>query len=257
MKFKLLAIAAVMAVSGAANAATIDNGAANNGGLFFQAWDASSSYTLNLNTRMDAFESTVAAAGLVNMSWAADTTFTNFLSTADMASLQWNVQAVDNMGARRFLNTFTAPAPMTTKGNDIIRVASGAVVGTVNAVNVYLKANSSDSAVIAVGNAGYAGILGNNAGGRFGLLNFSNSGTVANNTFDSGLNFMRINAMAGGIAKSTYTTYTDDGVDVKFYLDNMNTLHVTAVPEPETFAMLLAGLGLMGAIARRRNKKSA
>ncbi len=29
---------------------------------------------------------------------------------------------------------------------------------------------------------------------------------------------------------------------------------VAAVPEPETYAMLLAGLGLMGAIARRRNK---
>lgn len=33
---------------------------------------------------------------------------------------------------------------------------------------------------------------------------------------------------------------------------------VTAVPEAETYAMMLAGLGLMGAIARRRNKaKSA
>ena len=29
---------------------------------------------------------------------------------------------------------------------------------------------------------------------------------------------------------------------------------VTAVPEPETYAMLLAGLGLMGAIARRRKQ---
>ena len=29
---------------------------------------------------------------------------------------------------------------------------------------------------------------------------------------------------------------------------------VTAVPEPESYAMLLAGLGVMGAIARRRNK---
>ena len=32
---------------------------------------------------------------------------------------------------------------------------------------------------------------------------------------------------------------------------------VTAVPEPESYAMLLAGLGLMGAIARRRNNKAA
>ena len=34
-------------------------------------------------------------------------------------------------------------------------------------------------------------------------------------------------------------------------------LTVTAVPEPETYAMLLAGLGLMGGIARRRANKAA
>lgn len=32
-------------------------------------------------------------------------------------------------------------------------------------------------------------------------------------------------------------------------------VRVTAVPEPETYAMLLSGLGLMGGIARRRNAK--
>jgi hypothetical protein len=32
---------------------------------------------------------------------------------------------------------------------------------------------------------------------------------------------------------------------------------VAAVPEPETYAMLLAGLGMMGAIARRRKAKQA
>lgn len=35
------------------------------------------------------------------------------------------------------------------------------------------------------------------------------------------------------------------------------SISVTAVPEPETYAMLLAGLGLMGAIARRRKDKAA
>lgn len=34
------------------------------------------------------------------------------------------------------------------------------------------------------------------------------------------------------------------------------TVVVTSVPEPETYAMLLAGLGLMGSIVRRRNKSA-
>ncbi len=34
-------------------------------------------------------------------------------------------------------------------------------------------------------------------------------------------------------------------------------ISVSAVPEPESYAMLLAGLGVMATIARRRNKKAA
>ncbi|MYN25459.1 PEP-CTERM sorting domain-containing protein [Duganella sp. CY42W] len=34
------------------------------------------------------------------------------------------------------------------------------------------------------------------------------------------------------------------------------TLNVAAVPEPETYGMLLAGLGLLGAVARRRPKQA-
>ena len=36
-----------------------------------------------------------------------------------------------------------------------------------------------------------------------------------------------------------------------------NSFAATAVPEPESYAMILAGLGLMGYIARRRNRKTA
>ncbi len=38
------------------------------------------------------------------------------------------------------------------------------------------------------------------------------------------------------------------------YGGSLDNISVTAVPEPETYALLLAGLGVMGAIARRRNK---
>lgn len=41
-------------------------------------------------------------------------------------------------------------------------------------------------------------------------------------------------------------------------ISNYNgSVTVTAVPEPETYAMLLAGLGLMGGIARRRKQAAA
>jgi len=39
-------------------------------------------------------------------------------------------------------------------------------------------------------------------------------------------------------------------------IDNVK-VSVTAVPEPETYALFLAGLGVMGAVARRRKAKAA
>lgn len=37
---------------------------------------------------------------------------------------------------------------------------------------------------------------------------------------------------------------------------SQDQLYIAAIPEPETYAMLLAGLGLMGFVARRRTRKS-
>ena len=46
------------------------------------------------------------------------------------------------------------------------------------------------------------------------------------------------------------------GTDAVITIATRNGSIVSAVPEPETFAMLLAGLGLMGGIAVRRKKTS-
>ena len=54
------------------------------------------------------------------------------------------------------------------------------------------------------------------------------------------------------VAVSTATTLSFASNTSGAYGPVLDNVSVTAVPEPETFAMLLAGLGLMGVIARRR-----
>jgi PEP-CTERM motif len=61
------------------------------------------------------------------------------------------------------------------------------------------------------------------------------------------------NVKTNGSDVITKVTFASSGM--AFETDNH--AFITAVPEPETYAMLLAGLGLMGAIARRRKSRVA
>lgn len=74
------------------------------------------------------------------------------------------------------------------------------------------------------------------------------AGSTANNL---GIHF--VNSAIIGIR--TYTLSIDQNTPNTTQWDVMLT-GVTAVPEPESYAMLLAGLGLMVTIARRRRKAS-
>lgn len=56
----------------------------------------------------------------------------------------------------------------------------------------------------------------------------------------------------GFVAQGPSTTLSFTGAYARWYYIGLDNVTVTAVPEPETYAMLLAGMGLVGAIARRR-----
>jgi PEP-CTERM motif len=60
------------------------------------------------------------------------------------------------------------------------------------------------------------------------------------------------NLAAHSTATATFNLSPDASIGPNFTLTQVPT-----IPEPETYAMLLAGLGLMGAIVRRRNKSNA
>lgn len=248
---KTLASAVALAVAaGGANAA-IDNGAGGNGELFFNIWDTNGSYTLDLNTSINSFESALAASGNLDLSWAADSTLTSFLATANSADLRWNVTATDTAGARRTLTTYSPPEDTTPLKNDVARSMALSIQGNINLINTGLGSN--DSAVFAAGTPGYTGNDATFGRQYSGKLGFDSTGTLANNSFASGLGFMRVDSAATGIAASVLNEYMD-GSAVNVWVDSNNALHIAAlpVPEPESYAMLLAGLGMLGFMARRR-----
>lgn len=89
-------------------------------------------------------------------------------------------------------------------------------------------------------------------------LGNGDSGLALNNYTGDYSVFGSNNQYFGAISTTAFTTVTfttsNSGDGIAF--DSMS-FGVAAVPEPETYAMLLAGLGVMGAVARRRRIKSA
>ncbi len=80
--------------------------------------------------------------------------------------------------------------------------------------------------------------------------NFANGTTLA-----QGFNFDSQTAIP--LAQWTQpANHGDMGSAYSVHLSGVSSA-VNAVPEPETYAMMLAGLGILGAVTRRKNRKSS
>ncbi len=279
-KFKLMAAAiALVAASGANAAFTIDNSAAGNGELFFTLYDAGADLSssaddrayvrdlgslangANLGGTMNDWSNPLTTAtGLTTyplaankqgfgtiFSVASDANLASFLAAStDTTRLMWNIAAADSYSTDRIMTTAASISLAQTPTYAEFRLLpQGGVDGYLPYVN---NAGIPNNGSIILSGAG-AGLAawGNNFGGRSAFTN------AAGLNDSLGFFVLSERATTGGTAKADVRQFmADDTHQMEWTLKADGNLIYAAVPEPSEYALMLAGLGMLGFMARRR-----
>jgi hypothetical protein len=272
MKLNLIAAAVLALVAVAPAHAKIDNGLNNpgNGELFLSVWDNNGteasnddrSYSLDLGTRLNDFASFAATPVEVvrdatyMLTFGPDATLTSWLAASNsLANVRWNVAGFDAVSQDRAAMTVAAGFSGSTQNFSQFRGwATGGAVhlaavnamgshGTDNAVNVSSTATGADGAA----NSGDTSVWGTNVGGR---IDFSNAGGLG----DSLDFWMFSETVASGSSTTLVKQFQlhDDTAHTWTLASNGTLTYAAPIPEAETYALMLAGLGLVGFMARRR-----
>ena len=280
MKFQVKALAVALALVAAVPAqAALSLPNTGNGSLMLTVFDRVANVTSLFDlgfTYNDFNQSTAAgtvgvvgAASQSNQSWDLTTgdyatTWTALLAAnAGLTSnLSFGVVAADNLGA--YATGTGAQGYIATYAGVGSTVLSGPVITAVGALNTAIG-NGTNANVITLVNT-FPTTTGNGASlfaGVPGVFNvtgkLNNVGNPIMGAIGSTLSMEQVLTGASAIGASTTTIYAANTFTLSStgMLSYVNTAAVAAVPEADTSAMMLAGLGLMGFIARRRNNKQA
>ncbi|SCY11980.1 PEP-CTERM sorting domain-containing protein [Nitrosospira sp. Nsp13] len=283
-KLKALAVAAIMAASAPAFAA-IDGGVTGNGELLLNVRyyggdsattggdDISALFDLGLkmNDVLAANSSLTGLAGTWNLNsgayGASWNQLVNFVGAANIGKIEFNVIALDDTdrnlaGGSRYLMTGNVNS-WPSQGNTNVK--------TMNIMEAYIDANNSRGTHATDANGASVAMPTDAPNTFFGAIGGSTQGDnwMAKTTVDTTQvlgteqNFWFLTTSStSNLAQATKTPFGVDlnhdgvigaGEFTKIALNEAGILSITSpVPEADTWAMLLAGLGMLGAMVRRR-----
>jgi hypothetical protein len=263
VKALVLAAVAAMSVSGAASAA-MTNTASGDSSLVLTLLDrtAGVSATFDLGPSLSTFvQSANSSWSLSAGDYSAAWTSFNTAVAGNYANTVWAVAAGDSLGSLVGDNTLFTTSNLTT----FVATPGSNLVTQLRNFDVYLNANNAvgtqatvangaSFVTSATGGAAYAGT--SSAYGTTGKL--GNVGNVVTAAFGTDLNVWNVvrSSATNQLAAATNTKLNVAGFNPYFNLTSTGAVNyvaaVAAVPEADTWAMMIAGLGMMGFVARRR-----
>jgi PEP-CTERM motif len=265
MGFKLQTLLAALAltVATAPAQAAFNNNFSGNGSLFLTVLDN----TNNISALFDlGYENQTFNSGLVADALANGGTYTWNLAAGDYASawstfwatavnsssLQWGVMSADNTGGSAGARNL-----ITTYNSGVKFVSTTQMQSTLTNFDAYLNANATLGNHASVANgastatAGAAFAEDSKAYGTTGRINATGYDTTA--TLGTTMTLRQVFQGASAAAAVTESTLSNANGNFGMNLSSAGVLTFTApVPEADTNAMLMVGLGMIGFMARRR-----
>lgn len=270
LKLKALAAAVTLVAAGSAGAA-MQNFASGNGSLAFIALDYTGSpisMVMDLGYTIDSFApaagttivwdfnaNTLSVNGVAqagDFAWSG--AFADFGAAAQTAETTWGVIAgdsVQNGTTLRYLSTSNT-ALATIQNQSKANLSQFGLVDTLINNNNLLPTHTTNADGASTASSGNA-YVGN--GASFGTAGkWQNKATfVALANEGVAQNFYMLDSNNGISSTKALVTPYDGTFN---YSAGVLTYSVAPVPEPESYAMLLAGLGMIGAVVRRRTRRA-
>lgn len=268
MKFQVKTLVAALALTAATVPAHAAMTSATSGSssliLTLLDFNSNVSATFDLGYSYDTFQDLVNAAGstgnytfdLAGGDYA--NAWTSYWSVASSTNTKWAVYAADGTGsgagARGIISTYKSGANLTN---------SNQLQTSIGNFNTYITQNNGLDNHNSVENG--ASVVTSNlvnsfagkavAYGSTGRINAQ--GHVSMNNLDQSMTVVQQLTGATAAAPVAFNTLGNAQGDYTFKMSSTGILSfsvpvVTPVPEADSYAMLLAGLGIVGVIARRR-----